>query len=66
MLTPTILTVTTRQMASLSEFHTYCGMLPAKKKRMTAQGSVSPAAFFVVKICVSVFRHGSSMKPKNR
>ena len=66
MLTPTMFTVTTRHSASLREFHTYLGMLPAKKKRMTASGSVTPSAFFTVKICVSVFRHGNSMKPKNR
>ena len=41
-------------------------MLPAKKNLMTAQGSVSPAAFFVVKMLVSVFRHGSSMNPKKK
>ena len=64
--TPTTLTVTIRHSASLSEFHTNFDMLPARKKRMTASGSVSPAAFFVVKMLVSVLRHGSSMKPKNR
>ena len=41
-------------------------MLPAKKKRMTASGSMLPALSVVVKICVMVFRHGRSMKPKNR
>ena len=60
------MTVTTRQIASLSEFQMNLGILPAKKKRMTANGSVCPAAFFAVKICVSVFRHGSSINPKNR
>jgi hypothetical protein len=37
-----------------------------KKKRMTAKGSVLPAASFVVKIEVSVFRQGSTMKPRKR
>ena len=41
-------------------------MLPAKKKRMTASGSMLPALSVVVKICVMVFRQGSSIKPKNR
>ena len=42
------------------------GMLPAKKKRMTASGSVFPAASFVEKMEVSVLRQGSTMKPRNR
>ena len=42
------------------------GMLPAKKKRMTAIGSRLPAASRVVKIEVSVFRQGSTMKPRKR
>ena len=41
-------------------------MLPAKKKRMTAKGSRTPSAFVVVKMLVSVFRHGRSMKPKKK
>ena len=41
-------------------------MLPAKKKRITDSGSVLPSAPLTVKICVMVFRQGSSMKPKNR
>ena len=64
--TPTMFTVITRHTASFSEFQMNLGILPAKKKRITASGSVCPAAFFAVKICVSVFRHGSSMKPKKR
>ena len=64
--TPTTFTVTTRQSASFSEFQTYLLMLPAKKKRMTASGSRSPAAFVVLKMLMSVLRQGSSMKPKNR
>ena len=64
--TPTTLTVITRQTASLSELKTNLGMLPAKKKRMTAKGSISPLAERTVKICVIVLRQGSSMKPKNR
>ncbi|MBQ6324821.1 MAG: hypothetical protein IJI26_01990 [Clostridia bacterium] len=42
------------------------GMFPAKKKRMTASGSMLPAASFVVNIEVSVFRQGSTMNPGNR
>ena len=64
--TPTTLTVITSRMASFSEFQTYLLMFPARKKRMTARGSCSPAAFFVLKMLVSVFRQGSSMKPKKR
>ena len=56
----------TSRIASFREFQTKLGMLPAKKNLITTQGSVSPAAFFVVKMLVSVFRHGTSMKPKNR
>ena len=63
---PTTLTVMTRHSASLSEFHTYWDMDPARKKRMTARGSISPAAFLTVKMLVSVFRHGSSINPKKR
>ena len=33
---------------------------------VTASGSRSPAAFFVLKMLVSVFRHGSSINPKKR
>ena len=33
---------------------------------MTASGSVWPSAPLTVKICVMVFRQGSSIKPKNR
>jgi hypothetical protein len=41
-------------------------MLPARKNLITANGSMFPAASLTVKILVSVFRHGSSMNPKNR
>ena len=63
---PTTLTVMTRHTASFSELITKLGMLPAKKKRMTAKGSTFPAASLVVKIEVSVFRQGSTMKPRKR
>ena len=64
--TPTTLTVTTRPMASFREFQTKDRMLPAKKNRMTARGSRSPAALVVLKMLARVFRQGRSMKPKNR
>ncbi len=63
---PTTLTVITSSTASFKEFQTYLPMVPARKKRMTAKGSRSPAAFFVLKMLVSVFRQGSSIKPKKR
>ena len=63
---PTTLTVMTSSTASFSEFQTYLPIVPARKKRITAKGSRSPAAFLVLKMLVSVFRHGSSMKPKKR
>ena len=66
MLMPTILTVTTRQTASFREFQTKDGMEPAKKNRITARGSVFPAASLVVKMEVRVFRHGSTMNPRKR
>lgn len=52
--TPTMLTVTTRHSASFREFQTYVPILPARKKRMTAQGSRSPAAFTVLNTLVRV------------
>ena len=64
--TPTTFTVTTRHTASLREFQTYLPMEPARKKRMTAKASRSPAALRVLKMLVSVLRQGRSMKPKNR
>ena len=64
--TPTTFTVTTRHTASFREFHTYRPMLPAKKKRMTAQGSRSPAALVTLKMLVRVFRQGISIKPKKK
>ena len=39
---------------------------PAKKNRITARGSVFPAASLVVKMEVRVFRHGSTMNPRKR
>ena len=41
-------------------------MLPAKKKRITARGSRSPAALTVLNTLARVFRQGRSMKPRNR
>ena len=64
--TPTTLTVTIRHRASFREFHTYFPMFPAKKKRMTANASRSPAAFLALNMLVSVFKQGRSMNPKNR
>ena len=63
---PTTLTVITSRTASFREFQTYLPMLPARKKRMTAKASRSPAAFLVLKMLVKVFRQGRSMKPKKR
>ena len=66
-LMPTTFTVITSSTASLTEFHKNLDMLPARKKRMTAKGSVCPVAgFWAVKICVRVLSVGSSMKPKKR
>ena len=66
MLTPTTFTVMTRQTASFNELSTNLPMVPAKKKRMTASGSRTPAAFFTLKMLVRVFRQGISMNPKKK
>ena len=66
MLMPTILTVMTRHIASFNEFQTKRGIVPAMKNFITAKGSVTPEAFFVVKIEVRVFRHGITINPMNR
>ena len=63
---PTTFTVMTRQMASFREFHTNRGMLPARKNRITAQGSRTPSAVFTLKMLVRVLRHGISMNPKKK
>ena len=63
---PTTLTVMTSRTASFSEFQTKEGIEPARKKRMTAQGSVLPAASFAVKTEVSVLIQGMTMNPRKR
>ena len=66
MLMPTILTVITKHTASFKEFQTKSGIVPAKKNFITAKGSISPAALRVLKIEVKVFKHGITIKPKNK
>ena len=66
MLMPTRFTVNTRHSASFKLFHTKEGMEPAKKNRMTARGSVFPAASFVVNTLVRVLKQGMTMNPRNR
>ena len=66
MLMPTIFTVITRQIASLSEFQTKDGIVPAQKNFTTASGSILPSGPLVVKIDTNVLKHGAIMKPKNK
>ena len=51
---PTTFTVITSSTASFREFHRKEGMLPARKNRITARGSVFPAASFSDQVFNSV------------
>ena len=41
-------------------------MFPAKKNRITAQGSLLPSGLTVVKTLARVLKQGISINPKNR
>ena len=60
---PTMFTVITSVTANFREFRTNLPMLPAKKNRITAQGSRVPSGFTVLNTLARVLKQGTTMKP---